>query len=135
MASQGPNNPGTLADDSGTGTTAWSNPTNAASSNDSYATATSGGSTTHYLKATNFGLPIPAGATINGITVEIERSESAGQVAEDNRVRLVKAGTIQTPDKSTGILFPFGTDAYQSYGGAADVWSGTWTADDINDYG
>lgn len=32
-----------------------------------------GGDQSHYLKATNFGFSIPAGATINGILVEIER--------------------------------------------------------------
>lgn len=54
--------PGTLADDAAVGTVAWSNPSNAASSNDSYATASGAGGTTHYLKATNFGFAIPAGA-------------------------------------------------------------------------
>lgn len=34
-----------------------------------------GAAYSHYLKATNFGFSIPAGATINGILVEIEKKE------------------------------------------------------------
>lgn len=134
--------PGTLADDATVGTVAWSNPTNAASSNNVYARASIGttipkdihirivkadgtigttnkadtatnwtttdtvfpygsssdvwdetwtaedindadfgvvisagaASTSHYLKATNFGFSIPTGATIDGIVVNIEKS-------------------------------------------------------------
>ncbi len=72
----GPTSPGTGADDAAIGTRTWSNPGNITSSNNTYATATSSGggnSTTHYLKATNFGFSIPSGATIDGITVGIER--------------------------------------------------------------
>lgn len=135
MATAGPNNPGTLADDAGVGTTVWADPSNAASSNDIYAVnsvALSG--TSHYLKATNFGFSIPAGSTINGITVEIERKASGLATITDSRVRLVKGGTIQTTDKASGSNWPE-SDTYASYGGAADLWGDTWTADDINNSG
>lgn len=135
MSTTGPNNPGTLASDSSFGTSAWTNPGNAAASDDSRATSgASIGSPTQYLKATNFGFAIPTGDTINGITVEIERSRGSSISIADQRVRLVKAGTVQSTDK--GTLTAWGsTDAYATYGGAADLWSGTWSPSDINDTG
>lgn len=72
MATQGPYSPGTMADDSTVGTVTWVNPDNAKASDDVRAIMYYGGSS-HYLKATNFGFSIPAGATINGIVVEIEK--------------------------------------------------------------
>ena len=67
--------PGTLADDDTSGTETWSDPTNAAASDDSYATNSRSGTSvqTHRLKATNFGFSIPTGATIEGIEVSVER--------------------------------------------------------------
>lgn len=143
--SSGPLSPGTLADDSGVGTLAWSNPSNAASSNNSYATAAdSSGSIvlTHYLKATNFGFSLPAGAVVKGILAEVERksSDPTNQMAGDNRVRIVKGGTIQsTQDKADkDDLPPSGgsdnwpaADAVKSYGGATDLWGLTWADTDI----
>lgn len=142
-ATAGPNSPGTLADDSGTGTVSWSNPSNASSSNNSYATAFFGfgaGGPSHYLKCTNFGFSIPAEATITGITVEIEKKDATSdggtnEQARDNRVRLVKAGTIQSTDKAAGSTNWPQNDAYSTYGGSADLWSGTWTPSDINNSG
>lgn len=61
----------------GTGTVAWNNPANAVSSNGSYATASVDATATNYLHCTNYGFTIPAGATINGITVNVERRSSS----------------------------------------------------------
>lgn len=131
MATSGPNSPGTLADDSGVGTIAWSNPSNAASSNNSYATAALAISeVSHYLKATNFGFSIPGGSTINGITVEIEQSQT-GALIKDHRVRIVKGGSIGSTDKAAAGNWTV-MDGYITYGGAADLWGETWTDSDIN---
>jgi len=56
----------------------WSNPDNVPSSDNAYASANVGCATdqSHYLKASNFGFSLPAGAIILGIVVEIERSQS-----------------------------------------------------------
>lgn len=135
MASSGPNSPGTLADDSSVGTVAWSNPSNGASSNNSYATAAFGtNGTSHYLKATNFGFAIPSTATIDGILVGIERSRTGigGGSIKDSAVRIVKGGAIGSTNKgATGTAWP-SADAYASYGGAADLWGESWTYSDIN---
>lgn len=133
MATAGPNNGGTFADDASVGTVAWSNPSNAQTSNDARATATSitTNVVSHYLKATNFGFSIPSGATIDGILVEIERSASTSNNNKDNSIKIVKGGTIQGNEKAVADAWPT-TDAYASYGGAADLWGLTWTPTDIN---
>jgi hypothetical protein len=76
-ASQGPNSPGTMADDASVGTSAWSNPDNAKVSDNAYAKDTSN-ILSHYLKASNFSFSIPSGATVVGIKVEIERKYESG---------------------------------------------------------
>lgn len=107
-ADTGAVSPGTLANDSAAGTNAWTNPSNAASSNNTYATCATDG-LTQYLKATNLGLSIPTLATILGIKLEIERkadslgsgatvefTQSAG--SEDGYVRSGSSG-----DTASGI--------------------------------
>ena len=87
--------------------------------------------TSYLLKATNPSMGVPAGATINGILVEIERHYEAGTVA-DYDVCLTKDGSARVgDDKSTGATFPT-ADAITSFGGATDLWGTTWTVDEIN---
>jgi hypothetical protein len=135
MASQGPNSPGTCADDATVGTVAWSNPDNAKVSDNVYAIENTAG-TTHYLKATNFGFTIPVGATINGIFVEIERYElytGEGNV-KDSVVKIVKSdGTIGTTNKADTVNNWPTSDTYKSYGASDDLWDETWAYSDIND--
>ena len=95
MSSQGPNSPSSVTDNSNIGTETWSNPGNAVSSNNSYATVSLTGSVTpgsqsHYLFATQFGFSIPSG-TINGIVVEVEK-KSGGSNSKDLSVYLIKNG-------------------------------------------
>lgn len=134
--------PGTMADDATVGTVAWTNPDNAKTSNDTYATAVTPGAgafNTHYLKATNFDFSsIPADATINGILVEIEhkRVDTGYGVspASDVVVKIVKSdGTIGTTNQAdAGTAWPT-TDTYKSYGGSSDLWGETWSVADIKD--
>lgn len=136
----GATNPGTMADDASVGSRTWTNYTYATSSNDSYATfsAPAYAAFSHYLKATNFGFSIPAGATIDGILVEIEKSlnqaPTVNDYAVDNAVKIVKSDTtIGTMNKADTTTYWPETDAYASYGSSSDLWSETWTATDIND--
>lgn len=126
--------PGTLADNNAVGTATWSDPSNAASSNNSYASLAIDGTTSHYLKATNFDFSaVPDGATIDGILVEIERHMSGADIT-DSAVRIVKAdGTVGTTNKASGTGWVTTLNTYYSYGGASDVWGETWTASDIKD--
>lgn len=136
-ATSGPNIAGTGADDSAIGTLTWTNPGNITSHNATYATNTSSaGNATHYLKGTNFGFSIPAGATIDGITVEIFafKSGSGGGSYSDSTIKIVKAdGTIGSTNKATSTQLGATPGAYITYGGSSDLWGETWTASDIND--
>jgi hypothetical protein len=114
----------------------WSNANNATSSNNVYASVqiTDSSNISNYLRATGFGFNIPAGATINGIAVGIERSEANSQQAtiRDSAVHLVKNNTVVGDNKAaTTINWPT-SDATATYGGTADLWGATWTRDDIN---
>jgi len=96
---QGPNSPGTVANDNSIGTIPWVNPGNATTSDDADATCTLS-YTGNYLKATNFGFAIPADATINGILVEFEKDQDGPMNAlSDNAVRIVKGGVIGSTDR------------------------------------
>lgn len=132
-ASQGPNYPGTGTDDASFGTTAWSNPSNITSSDDTYASLTSiGGINTHYLEGTNFNFLIPSEATILGIQVEWERKANcAAGCTQDSRVRIIKGGVVGSTEKSAAAGWQ-NTEAFVSFGGASDLWGTTWTAADIN---
>lgn len=132
----GPNFAGSAVDDasapSGTGT--WSNPTNVFTSNDvraEIALILSGTFHSHFLKATNFGFAIPAGATINGIVVQVERSQT-GTTINDGYACIVKTGTIITSvNKASATKWPT-TDTIASYGSSSDLWGQSWTVADIN---
>src|SRR3990167_2658402 len=105
MPSSGPNNGGTFASDAGIPGIAWVNPSNAQTSDNSRATSelsfVEGSS--HYLKATNFGFAIPAGADIDGIVVEVERkadTNTASRYINDYEVKLVVGGVIQGQNRA-----------------------------------
>lgn len=129
----GPNFPSTAVEDTSIGTGPWTSVSNILTTNDSRAGNSLGSSQiTRYLKATNFGFSIPAGATIDGILVEWEVSIGIGSNAvTDHAVRIVKGGTIGSTDKSNATTWTT-SDAFLTHGGSSDLWGETWTADDIN---
>lgn len=138
MASQGPNSPGTTANDAAIGTLAWGTTSNAVSSDDSYAERLlSSFAASQYLKVTNFGFSIPSGATIDGILVEIElKTDSGSFYIQDNSVKIVKGGTISGTDKKrAGSSYWTPSEAVISFGGATDLWGVSWTDSDINSSG
>lgn len=138
MTTAGPNAPGTLANDSAVGSVAWSNPGNAGSSNDSYATFSGAGVQSNYLKVSNFGFAIPAGATINGVQAAIERKSANATSIRNTRdtiLRLTVGDVVSGDNKAaTGTNWPT-TDATANYGGAADLWGLTPSVSDINGSG
>lgn len=136
MATAGPSTPSSVVDDAATGTVTWTTPGNAAASDNAYAYASGAVATTHYLKATGFGFAIPAGATIKGITVAVERKTNKVQVlrwAADSIVRLVKAGAVAGDNKADTVTHWTLADVTVAYGGSADLWGLPLTAEDIND--
>jgi len=130
MASQGPNSPGTMADDATVGTVAWSNPDNAKISDNVYTTTVlTASDSSHYLVATNFGFAIPTGATINGLLAEVEdKVDANGPFSFWGYA--IKGGVVQTPRFALGTITT--TETYNSYGSSTDLWGETWTAEDIN---
>ncbi len=116
----------------GPGAVAWGNPTRATAQDGSYAaTANFKSTSTQYLQCTGYNFAIPAGATIDGITVTVWRLASNNACCSDAAMRLVKAGTIQATDRSTATVYPNANTA-EAHGGAADLWGGAWTVADIN---
>lgn len=133
MTTQGPNSPGTTVDDATVGNVAWTNPNNVQSNDAVYSTSTLvGPQFTHYLNATNFGFTIPTGTTINGITVESEMKKDAVDI-RNLYAKIVKGGVIGTTNKATSNINEIPTtEAYETFGGSADLWGLTWTPADIN---
>ncbi|MEN9323885.1 MAG: hypothetical protein RL699_1665 [Bacteroidota bacterium] len=127
---------GTAVNATGVGTVAWGTPGNITAAGTPYATmSVAANATTNYLRATNYGFTIPANATIQGISVSINKSSSGttSPFLRDNVVSLVKAGTIQTTNKAlTGTNWSNSGLAVVNYGGAADLWATTWTPADLN---
>jgi len=130
--------PGTIVNDTTVGTVAWNNPTNAAASDDVYATVGINAGQeiqySNYLKCTNFGFAIPTNAIIKGVQIDIERHASLNTSNNHvciQAVRLVKGGTPQGSSKLSSQYWPL-SDAYESLGGSADMWGLTLTPADIN---
>lgn len=136
MASQGPLSPGTVANDAAHGLGIWTNPGEAAASDNVHAAVllAAGARPSQYLKATNFGFTIPATATIDGIIVELERSRQGSGTIADSRIRLVRAdGTVGTTDKADTTT-DWNGETIITYGGATDLWGETGlVGSDIND--
>jgi hypothetical protein len=122
-------------DDAVLGALAWSNPTYAEADDGSSATAATTSATdvqTHYLRALDYGASIPADATINGITVRVDRYRQVGLVS-DASLRLFRGGGAVGDDKAAlGTSWPWLGYAVATYGGAADLWGEAWTPGDIN---
>lgn len=132
MGTLGPNNGSTFANDGTVGTIAVTGPSNAQTSDNTYATSVLLlGQITNYLKATSFGFNIPLDATIDGIMVEVEKSTTIAVSLLDNSIKIVKGNSITGTELSSGTQWST-TDAYATYGGATTLWGTTWAPSDIN---
>lgn len=130
MASQGPLSPTTIISEAFSGSVnAWTTPSNAGALDSAYSQAAGIGAT-EYLKATAFGFTLPSDAVVLGILAEINRFRAVDPVT-DARVRLVRAGTVEATDKSTGAAWSV-SSAYVSFGSASDLWGASWSASEIN---
>lgn len=125
--------PATCENLTGIGSVAWSNPSYAEVSDNSRATASVDGTTTQYLYCHGYGFSIPTGATINGITVNVERSSNStsNSGSKDAAVRVVQGGVVGTTDNSSGNTYTT-SDVVEAHGGDTDLWGKTWTAAQIN---
>lgn len=111
----------------------WTNSGNVLASDNVYATnvVSTVGSLTAMLKAI-FSLSVPVGATINGITVAIERKADSAGIAFDDTVQLARSGVAVGSNKASASLWPT-SDAVANYGtGTTDLWGTTWTVAQVN---
>ncbi len=107
-----------------TSCTGWTNPANALSSNNVYAT-TAGGNNQLVCA---FNLPaIPAGAVINGIEVSIEGMSSGSREA-DVDLSWNAGGNFTGGDPSTTFG---GTETTFTLGGATNTWGRAWAVGDF----
>lgn len=133
--SQGPNLCGTGANIGVAAplTVVWGSPNSIAVAGSSSKTSPpvpAGGFST-FLRATNFGFAIPAGATINGISAVITRKADALASIIDNAVLLVAGGVAVGTDHS--LVGDWGTTFFlANYGSTSDLWGATWTPAIIN---
>jgi hypothetical protein len=131
VVTSGPLAPANVATNAGNGgTVAWTNPLNAISSNNVYATVASSTALSQRLTTDNFGFAIPAVNTIDGIEVRVEWLSSAAGPT-DQEVRLNKGGVFAGTNKATSTPVPT-VEGITVYGNSTDLWGNTWTPADIN---
>lgn len=129
MPSQGPNSPGTGADDGSIGTVSWANPGMITADDSSDATASIVTSqVTHYLVASGFGFSIPSTATISGILTTWKYKRGIGGTPIDSTVRMFSGVSLIGSNYATNNPLNI-TYTYVDYGGAADLWGTTWSPD------
>lgn len=126
------------------GSGSWTNPGNVTASDNARAQQTVGlGGVSRPLRSRSFGFTsadVPAGATIVGVEVGVERSSSSASKLTDYNVQLVAAGSGAAArvgvGKFSGGYWPT-VDAEVIYGGAADLWSSSLTQADVtsSDFG
>ncbi len=133
-ATAGPAAPGTAASVAGPGAVAWTNPNDAKTGNDTHAYAGLNNNGSAYLKLTNFGLAVPAGSTVNGVSFAVERSAPGSGDIRDTSVRIVKAGTVSGAERASAVQWPV-SDAVAAYGSSSDLWGTTLSVADVNDSG
>ena len=116
----------------GAGLSAWTNPGNALSSNNVDATVSVNGNTSQALACTSYGFSIPAGVTITGIEVHVERSSSSTNNGGSRDSSLLLLGGVLTGSNlATATTYPT-ADAVETHGGATATWGNTWTPAQIN---
>lgn len=102
-------------------------------------TGTTGNSNT--LKATGFGITIPANATVQGITLTVRRATNRANAVQDVTVKLLKAGSAVGNNKALAgswpqtmynqYIIPLNNGVQAVYGSNTDTWGTTWSPSDI----
>jgi len=134
-----------------TNTFKWVNGSNAQTSNNQYAVLqfqtpsntvatepATGNGYVNYLVCTQLASSIPAGSTINGITVKLERYHGdAGETVTitDSAIYLTKDGTTTVgSNKSAGATWPLSDPNIlsETFGSSSDLWGTTFTAAEVN---
>lgn len=131
MASTGNVFPTAAANSDRAGNAAWSTPTNVLSDN---GTDTSVAVPSDYLVCSAFGFTIPVRATIRGVTVRVEASETG--TGNSNYVPQLISAASNPPtligSAKTAVTVNGTTPTVSSNGGTSDLWSATLTPAIVN---
>ena len=132
MASTGNVFPTAAANVDRAGNAAWGTPTNVLSDN---GTDTSVAVPSDYLVCSAFGFTIPVRATIRGVTVRVEASETG--TGNSNYIPQLISSTTPTliGVPKLAVTVNGTTPVISTNGGAADLWSATLTPAIVNDAG
>ena len=144
MASQGPLYPGTgltIAGAAPETAEAWVNPGNIVADDGTEAQITAATydspDVSQQLRGRNFGFTIPAGATITGIVVEIDRRSIIASSGKDFRVQLCDPNggspVLMGNNKADTVTVWPTTSAIATYGASNDLWGATITPAMVND--
>jgi hypothetical protein len=131
--------PGTAANVDRDGKTVWSNPDYAKVDDANYAAnEILKIDYSDWLRLTNFGFDgangVPAGATIDGIEVQVRRAANGASVIFDSAVYLRKTAGQVGDNKTSGTFWATSKETV-TYGGPTDTWNSGLTASDIRDSG
>lgn len=109
-----------------TGNVAWTGVSEAAQSDDKWATAAlDAGKTTNQLKASAFGFSLPVGALVKGVEVSVERSaQGSASALTDKDVRVLVKGAPLATNGAKNAAWPT-ADAAAKYGSATELWGAT----------
>jgi hypothetical protein len=132
MSTAGPNLPTAATGTTNTiggGTVAWSNPTNIEANDGTVASCLPGVAVTDDLRGGGFGFSIPTGATIKGITLEVNASAFVNGIEAYHTV-VLEGGGGASANRASGVLSNTLTTA--TFGGPTDLWGTTWTPAQIN---
>ena len=124
--------PGTIVNDASAGTCAWTYPSRAVSSDNSYAGAFNLNvppAAAQYLKATNFGFDIDESYLILGVVAHIELKKSGDIQGGD--FKLVVGGSRDGDSNGVSGSWPT-SDVVYDFGGSSDTWSLSLDSSDVN---
>jgi hypothetical protein len=140
VASQGPFYPTTATSVAGAApetAEAWLTPANVVSDNGTESTIVAATydspDVSQRLRTTGHGFTIPAGSTINGIVVEIDRRSIIAGSGADYRVQLHDNGTLLGNNRADTVTVWPTTSGVKTYGTSTDIASwGAITVADVN---
>jgi hypothetical protein len=117
----------------------WENPSNAATSNDTYAVAgldNESNTESPFLIATNFGFEIPLFSSIDGIVCSYESKAEVSAVVKLGQIYIYKNNTQTGNNEQSQDSSAWDTsDSTHTYGSPSYLWQNSWTPQDINNAG
>lgn len=83
------------------------------------------------VRLTGWSGTVPAGATIDGISVSIKKSKTGTDTVTDATVQLCKSGAAVGDNYADATDYPT-SYATTTYGGSSDLWNASWSSTDFD---